>query len=1082
MASLKSFLSCEIDLDTSCIESSLCCLRLLENAPVEVLHIRSASLECDGVGRILHDAVGECDGLKALRHELDSIFDLAAADTDSAVELIEHAKALQNASVLQLLFGARTRKARRAHTRLARSRTKVPRQEAVRGLRRLADYLQRLNRFEGASLYQSTFGTHFRGTDTSWDDLGLIVGWYEQVFTTLPEHHRGTEPFRELLLRGRTERLRALRSGLHSQERQRNTLASVPATIQTISETFPSAALPSQQLSDILDNLHAAIGTLETALEDVSAAGYRDDVPFSCIPELVTAAALYREAVARIAAQERVRSLLGDSFKGPRTDLQPIEDAVRFAGLIREGALPAKAVDWILSENQEQRLNQVRSLLSETVLRLGTLRQTILEIATMTDSTIWSAAGTAVSLDSYREAASRALACRDELPQWVHFLRVRLQSAEEGLSKLTALADAKRIEPEHLVPAFRYLFYDSLARGIFAERAALSNLTGVTVTEIRKQFAKLDKDAIALYRQRAAAIIDRRQVPFGSQVGPVASWTDLALVIHEINKQRRHIPIRQLMRRAGRALRALKPCFMMGPLSVAQYLAPGDLSFDLIVMDEASQLKPEDAVGALARGGQMVIVGDPKQLPPTTFFQRAALDAETEQDDQVRTVAEEGESILDVASTLYQPVRRLRWHYRSRHHSLIAFSNKEFYQGDLVIFPSAYHDRSDLGVKYHSITGVFENSRNAREAAVVVEAVLHHMERRLGESLGVVTLNFEQGELIEELLDQRLRAEPFALAYQERMNSGSEPFFVKNLENVQGDERDVIFISATYGPDSRGNQYQRFGPINGTNGHRRLNVLFTRAKKRTEVFSSLDPDKIQAGPGSAWGLRALKQYLIFARSGVLDTPDDGGKQPTNDFERSVGAVLKDKGFDVVPQVGVAGFFIDLAVKHPTKTGSYLLGIECDGASYHSGRSARDRDRLREEILVNLGWKIHRIWSTDWFKSRGAESERLLKHVDEILAADPDYRSVHTKQARTEALHRSLLDLRDEIHRELPDSPRDKCLLRDELLEELMFRRPGSRDDWFRLISQRLRAQTDSGQVSRYLPRVLEAIANSVLEK
>ena len=309
----------------------------------------------------------------------------------------------------------------------------------------------------------------------------------------------------------------------------------------------------------------------------------------------------------------------------------------------------------------------------------------------------------------------------------------------------------------------------------------------------------------------------------------------------------------------------------MGPLSVAQYLAPGEFSFDLIVMDEASQLKPEDAVGALARGGQMVIVGDPKQLPPTTFFQRAAIDTETEEDEQVRTVAEEGESILDVASTLYQPVRRLRWHYRSRHHSLIAFSNKEFYQGDLVIFPSAYHKHSDLGVKYHPVQGsVFESSRNAREAAVVVDAVMDHMERNSDESLGVVTLNFEQGELIEELLDQRLRSEPFALAYQEKMNSSPEPFFVKNLENVQGDERDVIFISATYGPDARGNQYQRFGPLNGANGHRRLNVLFTRAKKRTEVFSSLDPEKIQTGPGSAWGLRAFKQYLIFARSGIRE--------------------------------------------------------------------------------------------------------------------------------------------------------------------------------------------------------------------
>lgn len=303
---------------------------------------------------------------------------------------------------------------------------------------------------------------------------------------------------------------------------------------------------------------------------------------------------------------------------------------------------------------------------------------------------------------------------------------------------------------------------------------------------------------------------------------------------------------------------------MMGPLSVAQYLPPGGLAFDLVVMDEASQLKPEDSVGAIARGGQIVIVGDPKQLPPTSFFQRVTLDAEESSDDLGPTLVEEGESILDVASTLYQPVRCLRWHYRSRHHSLIAFSNREFYQDDLVVFPSAYHEDARLGVKYHTVVrGVFENRRNAVEAATVVEA-----------------------------------------------------------------------------------------------------VLFTRAKRRVEVFSSLDPDKIRSGEGSAWGLRALKAYLTFARTGTLDVPDEASGQPTNDFERAVGDVLKEAGYDVVPQVGVAGFFIDVAVRHPIYPGRFLLGIECDGASYHSGRSARDRDRLRQEILQNLGWKIYHIWSTD----------------------------------------------------------------------------------------------------------------------
>jgi very-short-patch-repair endonuclease len=494
-------------------------------------------------------------------------------------------------------------------------------------------------------------------------------------------------------------------------------------------------------------------------------------------------------------------------------------------------------------------------------------------------------------------------------------------------------------------------------------------------------------------------------------------------------------------------------------------------------MDEASQLKPEDAVGAIARGGQIVVVGDPKQLPPTSFFQRVMEDSGDDDGEDSRGVVEEGGSILDVASSLYQPVRLLRWHYRSRHHSLIAFSNKEFYQGDLVIFPSAYHEDTGLGIKYHSVSGTFENRRNAKEAGVVVQAVLEHMEKRPEESLGVVALNFEQRELIEELLDDRLRTDPFTLAYQERMGAGPEPFFVKNLENVQGDERDVIFISITYGPDARGNQYQRFGPITDRDdGWRRLNVLFTRAKRRLEVFSSLDPDRIR---DTGRGVRVLKEYLTFARTGVLEAPNVESGQPANDFEGSVGGILKEGGFDVVPQVGVAGFFIDLAVRHPAKPGTFLLGIECDGASYHSGRSARDRDRLRQEILENLGWKIYRIWSTDWFKSRRTEIARLMKHIESLLSADPDYLREQKRRQRVESLRRRLIDLReDEIKVTFPDSPAEAGLLREALLDEFTGSRPTTQGDWFRLVSHELRSATDPKQVGLFLPRVLAIIRDS----
>jgi very-short-patch-repair endonuclease len=395
-----------------------------------------------------------------------------------------------------------------------------------------------------------------------------------------------------------------------------------------------------------------------------------------------------------------------------------------------------------------------------------------------------------------------------------------------------------------------------------------------------------------------------------------------------------------------------------------------------------------------------------------------------------------------------------------------------------MVFPSAYEQKEDLGIRYEQVAnGIFENRRNAPEAEAVVEAVLVHMREHPDESLGVVALNLEQREMIEELLDRRLREEAFAEALAERFDEGDEPFFIKNLENVQGDERDVIFVSCTYGPDPRGNQYQRFGPINGENGHRRLNVLFTRAKKRVVVFGSLDPDRIEVGPGSAWGVRAFKGWLQFARSGTLEETKFGTDRPTNDFEASVAALLSESGYQVVFQVGVSGFWIDLAVRHPFKPGAFLLGIECDGASYHSGRSARDRDRLRQEILENLGWKIHRIWSTDWFKSRQNEIRKLLARVEALLAEDPDAQRERARTNPIQLLKGRLIDFREKVIKPaFPATPVEKCLLREALLEEFVKHRPTNRDEWFCRIPAALRASTETSQVGQFLGSVLEIIA------
>jgi very-short-patch-repair endonuclease len=421
---------------------------------------------------------------------------------------------------------------------------------------------------------------------------------------------------------------------------------------------------------------------------------------------------------------------------------------------------------------------------------------------------------------------------------------------------------------------------------------------------------------------------------------------------------------------------------------VAQYLERGKFHFDLLVLDEASQMRPEDALGAMARCGRCVIVGDNKQLPPTSFFE-VSLDGAEPEEGLDSTAIQESESILDAASSLYQPSRMLRWHYRSKHPSLIAFSNAEFYGNELILFPSIHEKSAEYGVKFIEVPGVYGGSKNEIEAETVVAAVLDQLRQRPAESLGVAAMNSVQANLIEELLEKRLREDPLAQATAERWDlEKGERVFVKNLENVQGDERDVIFISITYGRDAQGVLRKNFGPINGRNGGRRLNVLFSRARKRVQVYASFTDADLALTQESSAGAQSLKRYLEFARTGKLPVISLPARPSDSIFEDQVRAAVEAQGFACQPQVGTAGYFIDLAVRDPDSPGSFVLALECDGASYHSSKSARDRDRLRQGVLEGMGWRVHRVWSTDWFRNPQGEVTRICAAIETALKDRP----------------------------------------------------------------------------------------------
>ena len=341
------------------------------------------------------------------------------------------------------------------------------------------------------------------------------------------------------------------------------------------------------------------------------------------------------------------------------------------------------------------------------------------------------------------------------------------------------------------------------------------------------------------------------------------------------------------------------------------------------------------------------------------------------------------ESILDLARGPYQPVRQLRWHYRSQHESLIAFSNYEFYDDRLIVFPSPKGKDPEYGVRLISVDGTYEAGLNRAEAETITGAAQEFMQKFPKRSMGIVAMNKPQQELIQKMMDELFATDAEAEAYRVRWENSLNAFFVKNLENVQGDERDVIFISTVYGKDAAGNFFQRLGPINGAHGHRRLNVLFTRAKQQVRLFTSMKASDIRIEATSRWGVKALKNYLTYAQGGRLESSEISGKEPDSEFERWVMGMLQESGYEIVPQLGVAGYFIDLAVRDPKRRGAFILGIECDGAMYHSARSARDRDRLRQEALERLNWNIYRIWSTDWFRNPRAEFQKLRNTLETL---------------------------------------------------------------------------------------------------
>ncbi|MGZ9709437.1 DUF4011 domain-containing protein [Glaciimonas sp. GNP009] len=697
-------------------------------------------------------------------------------------------------------------------------------------------------------------------------------------------------------------------------------------------------------------------------------------------------------------AQAQATQWLGAEYQGPQTDWaavaryeqwgQQFELVLARFATITDGVMAATLAERLrqLVHDHRADLGPQDRLSLHLVAFKNAFREFTLKLALVTE---YSDAG--VDLAGASHAAGLPTRVRGVLAgwraqqrglrSWCKWRGLRKQAVDAGISSVVQAIEQDRIALPELIDYVEYSYQVWWLKIITDQELVLRNFSSADHDRKIREFRATDARFQQLTEQYLHAVLAGKVPRIDAGQKPDA---EMGLVLRELAKQKAHLPVRKLVRGIPTLLPKLKPCLLMSPLSVAQYLDAAHSSFDLVVFDEASQILVWDAVGAIARGKQLVVVGDPKQLPPTSFFARADDEDDQTAGDGEDTVVHDLESILDECLGAGMPTLRLEWHYRSRHESLITFSNHRYYDARLITFPSPV--TQDQAVRLELVSGVYDRGgsrTNRAEANAIVAAIVVHFsdEKRRQLTMGVVTFNQTQRRLIETLLDEELRKAPELERHI--AEHGPEKLFIKNLENVQGDERDLILFSIAYGKDAAGRMPMNFGPLNKEGGHRRLNVAITRARVGVTIYSSIRPEDIDVSRTRATGVIDLKNYLEFAQKGpraLVEQSIPTGREPDSPFEVEVIRALRNRGWIVHPQVGCSGYRLDIGVVHPDHPGTFLLGVECDGATYHSLPTARDRDRLRQFVLEGLGWTLHRIWSTDWW----TDSEREMAKLEKVL--------------------------------------------------------------------------------------------------
>ena len=575
--------------------------------------------------------------------------------------------------------------------------------------------------------------------------------------------------------------------------------------------------------------------------------------------------------------------------------------------------------------------------------------------------------------------------CNDQfasMDAWIDLRDCKKACVDNGLESFVVAAEDTYYPAGALKDVFLKSFYYEWFEKVCTSIESVATFRVRTQESRVEAFRELDAHQLPVDQMRIREKLIR-EMPSRHNFGRATD--EMSLLLHELNKKRNIMPLRKLFRTIPNLLLKLKPCLMMSPLSVSYFLEAETYRFDMVIFDEASQIFPQDAIGAIFRAKQVIIAGDSKQLPPTNFFAASTsndgdFDYEDEDEEEINF-----DSILEEASNSL-PNRSLLWHYRSRFEELISFSNQQIYQNNLITFPSSTVQASDTGVEYVYVTnGVYENRCNRAEAQEIVKMVAEHIRKHPDRSLGIIAFSESQQSVIEDEINKFRTRNPFNERFFDEEKD--EPFFIKNLENVQGDERDTIIFSICYAKNSQGRMYMRFGPLGHQGGERRLNVAITRAKHNIKLVGSILPEDIDLTKTHSEGVRMLRSYIAFAMQGSVALPKIEKKNSlyeVDTFSEQVGKYLTSRGCTVQMNVGSSDYTIDIAVEHPKKPGHFIAGIECDGSSYYMARTVRDREHLRTSVLEQMGWKMYRVWSTEWIRNPEAEKERLMTFIQNAL--------------------------------------------------------------------------------------------------